>query len=178
MGHGSVRRTGSEGTRTKSWAFFFVTTAAPLTGMPLASTGPASSSYSLLAIHSRSSTYQLRFCPRFSASSILAFVLKCQSRCLDFFSFPTSSNVNLFPHVLHWFGRALRKIEINCGRDILIAADVKLTSTPVSVAKPPKAGNGGVRPWGGVEVADNSPDARSCAMNGFSEAGGGTIEAG
>jgi len=112
MGHGVFRKTASLGAWIHCFFGPFCAAAAsgPAVLLPAAppSAAPISSSNSRDFIQScviyqqvnlkclareiltRSSTYQLRFWPRFAASAILWLVLKCQSRCRAFFSFPSS----------------------------------------------------------------------------------------
>lgn len=63
----------------------------------------------------RSSRYQLRLCPRLDASVMRWLVLKCQSKCRAFFSFPWSSGWKRRPHVPHRFGFSSYRVEIRFG---------------------------------------------------------------
>ena len=86
IGQGSLLNLASFGTRMKASPFFFTAVAPPAADGDsfdpslFSSVGPSPSAYSLLLIHSRSSTYQLRWTPLRSASTMRVLVLKCQSR--------------------------------------------------------------------------------------------------
>jgi hypothetical protein len=89
--------------------------------------------------------------------------------------------------VLQVFGLAEKRLVMRCGRDIRMDADVNWTSIKPddtlpfcayeleTVALMLSAVGCVGKPSGGVGVAGSKPDARSCAISGFSAAGGAGV---